>query len=209
MALGDPYVTLDELKTYLKNAKLAPGVSNSDLDPILNSAIQAASDEIETYCGRQFNKETLATAREYTPLSCWTVLVDDFWTTDGLIVQTDDGSGTYSTTLTSSEYFLEPKNGVVNGQSGWPYCRIVLRPLSGRLFFRTDYSVRVTAKWGWNAVPDSVKTACYLMSHDNFKLKDTPFGVAGQTEFGVIRVRNNPMIEAKLKRFRRFKMLGG
>ena len=63
--------------------------------------------------------------------------------------------------------------------------------------------MHVTARWGWPAIPAPVKQAAFLVSAEQWKLKDAPFGVAGFGEFGAIRVRLNPMVTTLLGPYRR------
>jgi hypothetical protein len=209
MALGDPYVSLPDYKEYLV------GQANASLtgqDDNLEDALASASREIESYCARQFNKVTTATAREYTPDGrCWSY-VDDFHTTDDLVVKLDTGGdGTFATTLSSSDYELSPANGIVDGMVGWPYYKI--RLLNGHEF-PCNYGGRsrvlqVTAQWGWNEVPQPVRAACRIMAAETWKLKDAPFGVLGLDEFGVVRVRQNKMAVSKLAPYSKTRLLIG
>jgi hypothetical protein len=48
--------------------------------------------------------------------------------------------------------------------------------------------VKLTGTWGWPAVPDEIKQACLLRAAWLFKRKDTPLGVAGSSDLGMIRV---------------------
>jgi hypothetical protein len=209
VALGDPYVTLSEFKTYLV------GQANSNLtgqDDQFTDAITTASREIEAYCSRQFNKTTSASAREFAPDGCHHTVIDDFHTTTGLVVKLDTaGDGTFATTLTSSQYEIGPANGVVNGISGWPYYE--LRLLNG-LRFPGFYGGRsrvlqVTAQWGWTSVPVPIKAACKIMAAETWKLKDAPFGVLGLDEFGVVRVRQNKLAVSKLAPYAKTRLLIG
>jgi hypothetical protein len=189
--LGDPYATLAELKAYAS-------VQKNTHDDLLGDALSAASRGIELVCHRQFNTDAAATARVYRPLHGRIVEVDDFHTTTGLVVATDGaGDGTYDTAWTSADFQLEPLNGVVGGQPGWPFSMVravnsLLFPTAGRA------SVQVTAAWGWPAVPTPVKQACLIVAEELFKLKDAPFGVAGMDTYGTVRVRENPMVMRKL-----------
>lgn len=163
-----------------------------DLD--IDNALAVASRGIEKVCGRQFNLATSATARIYYPCSQWLAEVDDFYTTVGLVIATDAGdAGTYPTTWASTDYQLEPLNGVVDGESGWPSWKI--RAVAGRVFPTATRRapLQVTAKWGWTAIPAGVKEACLAVAEDTFKLKEAPFGVAASAEWGVLRVRANPV----------------
>ncbi|SOE25612.1 hypothetical protein [Streptomyces sp. OK228] len=203
MPLGDSYATLAQLHAYMKSSL----DDVTTYDGILTDALASVSREIESHCHRQFNNTDTATDRIYDAGSIFTIRdqwsvtqwveVDDFYDTAGLVVQ----SGT--TTWTASDYKLYPRNGVVDGQPGWPYREI---HAAGSLRFDTSYGVRfetppdvtVTAKWGWASVPTPVKQACLILASETFQIKDAPFGVAGLDQFGVIRVRDNRMAESKL-----------
>lgn len=196
MPLGDSYATLAELKAYMKSSLN----DETMYDSSLTSALASVSREIERHCNRQFNKEDAPTARDYDGDSVFTyrdgsrvihwAAVDDFWDTVGLVVQSDD------TTWISSDYKLYPRNGIVDGQTGWPY-REIRAANPSTLRFDED-GLTVTAKWGWASVPAPVKQACLILAAETFQIKDAPFGVAGMDQFGVIRVRDNRMAAAKL-----------
>ena len=203
MALGDPYATTAELKARMD-------IADTDDDTRLDDALAAASREIETWCRRQFNDAGTPSARLYQPRTCDRLIVDDFSTTTGLVISTDPGGdGTYETTWTASDYLLEPLNGIVSGQTGWPYWRI---RAAGSYTFPTGAvrpAVQVTARWGWTAVPAPVKEACLISAAEAFKLGDAPFGVAGFGEFGSVRVRMNSRAQSLLAPYRRDPVLVG
>lgn len=186
MALGDSYVTQAELKTYLK-------ITTTAYDTQVDDARSVASRAIDKYCRRQFNAAGSATARVFYPATCRRAEVYDVSTTTGLVVKTDTGDdGTYETTWTSSDYQLEPLDGVADGETGWPYTQ--LRAVGSYLFPTSGYRapLQVTANWGWPAVPAAVKQACYLLAKDHFGLREVKFGAAqGGGEFGPIFVRAN------------------
>jgi hypothetical protein len=103
---------------------------------------------------------------------------------DAVLVKTDDGTGTFSTTLASTGYqFLQE-------QPDGPYTKI--RALGGS--FPTAYAygrahtLQITGVWGWPSVPDDVKYAALIEASRLFHRKDSPQGVAGFGEFGSIRV---------------------
>lgn len=191
------YATLLELKKYL-------GISDGTDDDELTGALASTSRGIDKHCGHSFTKDVTATARVYYPRG-HVARVDDFHTTTGLVVATDDGdAGTYGDAWAEADYQLEPLNGVVDGEPGWPYTRI--RAI-GRSFPCTQRApLQVTAQWGWAEVPSPVKQACLIVAAETFKLKDAPFGVAGFGEFGAVRVRENPIACAKLHPYRRGSM---
>jgi hypothetical protein len=71
-----------------------------------------------TYCDRRFFLDSVASARIFVAPSGDYVLTDDIASTTGLVVKVDsNGDGTYPTTLTSSQYQLEPINGIAKGDS--------------------------------------------------------------------------------------------
>lgn len=194
MALGDPYATLAKLKSYLS-------ITDTVDDAEATDALDSVSREIEQFTKRQFNKQVTATARLFgrEAILRGVAWVDDFHTITDLVIATDDGDdGAYSEVWTSSEFELEPLNGIVNGETGWPFYRI--RPLNGQRFptWVDRAPLRVTAQWGWNAVPAPVRQACLILASETLKLKDAPFGVAGFGDMGVVRVRDNPMAAKKL-----------
>lgn len=197
MALGDSYATLIELKTRLV-------ITDVIDDNRLTEALAAASRGIEKTCRRQFNRATVATARTFYPDGHLQAEVDDFHTVTGLVIETDDGGdGAFETLWVAEDYQLEPLNGVVDGELGWPFYSI--RAVRSRRFplriMRAP--LRVTAQWGWSAVPAPVKEAALVLAEDVFKLRDTPFGAGGFGEFGRIRARENPHVAMLVYPYRR------
>lgn len=202
MALGDSYATVSDLTTYMGSPA---NVSSA----LLTAALSAASRAIEQYTGRQFNKTTSASARVYRPDSPVLTWIDDLHTTTDLVIKTDDGDdGTYETTWSASEYQLDPLNGMVDGESGWPYS--VVTAADGRRFpcGHRRPALEVTAQWGWAAVPAPVRQACLIMALEIHKLKDSPFGVAGFEELGTIQIRTamNPLAATLLAPYRRSRL---
>lgn len=206
MALGDPYVELDRLKDYLK---IKP--EKIEQDDNLNDAINSASGEIEKHCNRQFQRTDTASPRVYEPDDEYCVKVDDFWSTTGLVVEVDtNGDGTFSTVVPSSDYEVYPRNGVVDGQTGWPYYEISLVSGSFPVWHRRRGVVRVTAKWGWASVPEAVRQATVIIAAETFQLKDAPFGTAGMDQFGnIYHVRDNRIAAGKLARYCRRRIPAG
>lgn len=198
--IGDPYATLEELKTFTN-------VKQATYDGLLNDALDAASRGIESCTGRQFNKVESASARVYYPEHSCLVEPDDFHTTTGLIVRTATSGGSFDTTWDAEDFEPRPLNGVVDGQSGWPFYEVW--GTGGRLFPTGAHRapVEVTAQWGWASVPLPVKQACLILAAELYKTKDAPFGIAGNDQFGAVRVRENPMVMKKLAAYVRFPVL--
>jgi len=201
MAIGDSYVTPAELKDYMS-------YQGSAQDARMTSVCAAVSREIEDWCHRQFNQAAAATARIYEPLDSCKVFVDDFFTTSGLVIASDDNDdGVFENTWTAADYQLRPLNGLRNGLPGWPFWEIRAVGFSKRFYYTRHASVQVTAQWGWSDIPAPVKEAALMLAADTFQTKDSRFGIAGSDQFGnVTRVRDNVVAQAKLRHYARQKV---
>lgn len=197
MALGDLYIDTTDLKDRLE-------IEDDDDMVRLTGAVEAATHGVNTFCGRQFNDAGAVSARVFKATDGCLAYVDDFSTTTGLIIKTDDDDdGTFERTWAASEYELEPLNGIVDGVPGWPYWRIRYVG-TGRGFPQLRRAgLQVSARWGWTAVPANVTEASRIAAEEIFKLRDTPFGIGGYGDFGVIKVRDNPFTSRMLKKYQR------
>jgi hypothetical protein len=171
-------------------------------------AISTASRAVDAFCGRPFYETGTVQTRVVSPrgMGSWYEIelgeVGDISTsTDLVVATTTNNDGTYPDTWTlNTDFILEPENQISNGVVGWPYERI--RAI-GNKFFPVRYygfrqTVQITATWGWPAVPLPVIQATLILAAQFYKLGDAPFGVAGFGDFGVVRVRDNPMAQALL-----------
>lgn len=213
MAIGDTYISLPELKEYLKirDTKL----SN---DQALEDALTSASREVERLCNRQFNLADEPSPRVYATNTTRGryVTIDDLSTDQGLLVEfSSDGLGTNWTQVPATDYELTPLNGVVGGVPGWPYTEIRFAPWRYN-WFMPYYSktgrFRVTGQWGWTAVPADVRQACMVLAADTYQLKDSPYGVMSD-QFGALLRPSGPsagagtQARAKLARYNRTPLL--
>lgn len=184
---GDVYATLAQLKSALR----FPGVSNTTFDPALNLALDAASREVESYCGRTFsndidasNVRSDAVARVYTPSAMRLLHIDDLYTTDDLEIRwrsADSNAWSDPWPNDGSVYDLEPLNAVVAGQV-WPYNRILLRPY--KVWFRPGWRVQIAGHYGWASVPSPIVQATLIHAAKFYKRAEAPMGVAGTSEGG-------------------------
>lgn len=194
------YVTIDELRAYTKD-------TGSRDETIYQDALNAAQRQIDGVCGRFFYKTTSATAKYFWPDTFSECCTDDFWTSTGLLVDVDvSGNGTYSQSWTlSTDFFLEPLNGTQGGIQGWPNTKLSATFSSKYFPMRQTYlymrpTVRVTAQWGWAAVPEAVKQATKIAATKLYKLSDAPLGYSG-FEAGVVKVRDIPEVMSLLEPF--------
>lgn len=181
MAITNGYVTLADLKTYLK-------IDDSMDDTTLERIITSASRSIDRMTNRRFYVDAAATARTYRAPNSYFVSTDDIGSTTDLVAKTDpDDNGVYQTTFTyNADFICQPLNALAVGR---PYTSIVLVSLSQA--FTSDTlrpNVEVTARWGWPAVPQDIAEACLILSADLYKRKDSIGGVLGLSELGAIRM---------------------
>jgi hypothetical protein len=198
--VANDYCTLAQVKAELK-------ISDAADDSLLNIAISAASQQIDGYCGRRFWQDPAVVVRDYHPESPVVCEVDDISTATGLIVAIDLlGYGVYDTTLTlNTDFILEPKNAAA-AVPAWPYEELHIVPFGQNYFPHTMRpGVRVTAKYGWPAVPDGVTKACLIQAIDLYKAKDAVFGIAGSNDYGQLRVSSgmNRLATALLGSYRK------
>lgn len=190
------YITPDDLRAYI-------GSSTTNSDPVAIAVCTVVSRTIDAMCDRHFYQDAAVSARYFDSDDWYYTEVDDISTTTGLIVATDDAAdGTYSTTWTlNTDYFLEPINQRQGGIGGWPYTRIT--SLSTLIFYKRSVLyrrplVKVTARWGWAAVPDAVRQAALVGAARLFKMKDAPDGFIGVAGWGPVQLRENPEVRALL-----------
>ena len=191
------YVALSELKSAL-------GITVSTDDAFLNLAIDSAEQSIDDLCGRKFSVDGSASARTYRAQP-YLAVTDDISTLTGLVVKTDtSGDGTFDTTWASTDYQVEPLNNLLKTT---PRSVNNLRAVGSYTF--PVYgdglaAVEVTAKWGWPAVPDSIKQSALMLSSRFYSRKSSPLGVIGVGDFGPVRIsRSDPDIAHLLMDYRR------
>ena len=194
VTITNGYCTLDELKAVMR-------IMDTVDDELLESRISEASRVIDQHCDRRFYADATATARVFVANASDVVFVDDISTVTGLVVKTDStGDGTYPTTLTASQFQSEPLNATAKGL---PVTSI--RGTATGVFPTTaaPAGVQVTARWGWPAVPEPVKSACILLAGRLVKRGDSLLGVAGFGDLGAITVRAiDPDVERMLRPYR-------
>lgn len=200
MSLTNPYCTLAQLKAALR-------ITDNVDDSLLEDSINGASRQIDGYCERNFYS-TSAT-RVFTPQNSTICEIDDLVSLTTLKTSTN-GNGTFDVTWAATDYQLEPLNGIASGIAT-PYTRI--RAIGNYLFpefpiwgGNYEATVQVVGTFGYATVPDAVKQATILLAMRQFKRYDSPLGVAGFGDIGVVRVsRVDPDIAALLEPYTKFR----
>jgi hypothetical protein len=198
VAITNGYCTLADVKSALR-------ITDAVDDSLIELSIEAASREIDGYCQRAFY--STSGTRVFNSTDSFVTETDDIISVTTL--KTSDDGVNYDTTWTTSDFQLEPLNGVVAGLTQ-PYTRI--RAVGDYLFpiwsvtgtYSNFAGVQIVGVFGWASVPTAVKQATILLAMRQFKRYDSPLGVAGFGDIGVMRVgRVDPDVEALLMPFKK------
>lgn len=195
---GTLYATVADLKTQLN-------IPSSDTahDDTLEARLAAASRGIDDYTDRRFYLDDAATAKTINPRRR-TIREDDgerlllpwdIGSLSGLIVEV--GSGSSWTAVT--DYETDPDGALDDN-----------KPITGLLCTGSLWQsfptqrVRITARWGYPVLPQVVTDATLLQAARLFKRRQSPEGVLGNSEFGLVRVsRVDPDVAALVDRLAR------
>ena len=208
MAITNGYITQNQLKAFV-----GIPISDSQDDDLLDDAINAASRQIDAFCGRQFYADGSTSARKFFTNDLYRLRVDDISTTTGLVVKyDDDDDGTYETTVSSSDFQVLPINGVVGGIQGNPFYIVELIS-DGNHEWPLDFSsnrprAEITAKWGYATTPEQIRQATLMLASELFAMRNAPLGVAGVGDFGVVNIQQNREITRLIAPFRKGTVLG-
>lgn len=182
MAVVHGYCTTDQIREHLGDTG-----TKIDID-LLERAVTSASRAVDSFTGRRFWQDSAVKVRYFRPESPLIAMVDDISTTTGLIIATDSGADySWSDVWASTDYDLEPDNADQD-ESSYAWWRV--RAVGNFAFTRWNNrrTVKITAKFGWSAIPADVEYASILKSTSLFRRKDAPFGVAGFGDFGPVRI---------------------
>lgn len=179
-AVGEPYASLAELKSQLT-------VAYTGRDSILSQKLAAATTWVNRFTGRTFWLDEEPSMRVFNPTrriaerpDGQLLLVDDIGSDPADIVVETGTTGSW-TALGPADFETSPDNSYVLGQ-----------PVTG--IFRpygwvvgVSSRIRITAAWGWPAIPDAVVEATLLKATRLYSRKDAPQGVISN-EWGSARV---------------------
>jgi hypothetical protein len=201
MAIIDGYCSLADVKSALR-------IQDTVDDSLLELSIEAASREIDGFCERVFTSSTAV--RVYRPTDVFTVETDDIQSITTLKTDTN-GDGAFEITWATSDFQLEPLNGISGGIKSPFY---IIKAVGEYLFpiyeprnvNSNDASVQVSGVFGFATVPTAIRQATILLAMRQFKRYDSPTGVMGFGDLGVMRVgRVDPDVEKLLMPFRRMR----
>ena len=182
MAITRGYLTLAEYKLY-------KDITSSDTndDVILENIIESASRFIDNYTGQFFYKSTGAT-KYFTALDPNVLFIDNLYGITTL--KTDENcDGTYEITWNTGQntgdFYLMPFNA---SEDGLAYNRIEVNPEGDYVFPPNIKGVQIAGDWGYSAVPDAIRQACYeiVNSYHGHRSGQNLTGEAQITAAGVV-----------------------
>lgn len=198
MVVVNGYADRDDLKEWVE-----VDAGDTELDNLLDKAINAASRGIDNYTKRHFYQ--IVQTRKFTPRS--PVLVR-FGTWDDLasvgeIRVDDDDDGIAEVVLDVSDYTSLPVNR--QGAEELPIRGIFANgvatfPTGGKRPARVEID---GDPWGWPAIPDAVHEASLIQGARLLKRRKSPEGVVGLNMFGTVRMgRLDPDVKRMVKPYR-------
>lgn len=182
MALTNAYCTLADVKASLR-------ITDTIDDALIENSINAASRMIDQYCNRYFYSGQAGETRYYKANDGYVCWIDDMQTITQVQTASIDPT-TFDTTWAVTDYQVLPANRYANG--AW-YPITSITAVENYLFpvYAEIPLVKVTGTFGWNAVPESIKFATIIQASRLFKRLESPLGVAGVSDLGILRVGYN------------------
>lgn len=195
MPITNGYCTLTEVKAVLRLT------DNTD-DTLLEKAVEGASRRIDGYCGRFFY-QTTKTIKLF-PVDEFSVGIPDLATANGLVLKTDTaGDGTFATTWSASDYYLEPTDVALQGR---PYTRITAQGAKSFPFLYQPPrpTIELTGTFGFPSIPNDVREACLLLSIRGFGRYNAALGVVGFGDMAIQVRAVDPDVRDLLSPYRVF-----
>lgn len=182
MAITNGYCTLADVKAALR-------ITDTIDDTLIESSVNSASRMIDQYCNRNFYSGSAGEVRYYKAndgFICW---IDDAQTITEIKTSSTDPL-IFDTTWQSGDYQVLPANRWANG-AYYPITGITATDNYLFPVWADMALVKVTGTFGWASVPDSIKFATIIQASRLFKRLESPLGVAGVSDMGIMRVGSN------------------
>ena len=170
-------------------------------------AVESASRLIDAYCGRNFLLGGTAT-RYYNTDDPYVVQIDDARSISAVSTSSSENGVfdiSFNMTPRTGDIQAEPINDYVGGLV-WPFTR--LRAIGDYVFpVDKENTVEVTAVFGFPNIPVTVTQATILQSSRIFARLQSPLGVAGFGDMGIMRVGRSldPDVSQLIEGYRRFR----
>lgn len=178
MAIGDPYITRDQLKAVLGIA-----LDDTTENTLIDRAIRGASRAIERRSGWPTFWKTTAAETRTIDVTRRIVRVRTLgWLFDKILLRNGIASATGFAVAGYSNPVLLPEDAF---DEGAPADAI---RLPGGGSYGSYGTLDITAQWGWPSVPDDITMATQMQAHRYYNRKGSPEGVAGSAEWGITRI---------------------
>jgi hypothetical protein len=205
MAITNGYATLADVK-------LAARITDTIDDALLELSIESSSRDIDAYTERVFySTGATAVSRVYIPQDIYLVETDDIISVTTIKSDTS-GDGVFDQLWAATDFQLEPLNGRAGGIDT-PFTRIravgeYLWPVyEPRNVNANQAGVEVTGVFGFATVPTAIRQATILASLRAYKRYESPTGVLGFSDMGVVRVgRLDPDVQRLIDPYRKLRM---
>jgi hypothetical protein len=201
LAIVNGYASLNEVKAALR-------ITDAVDDSLLEMAVESASRLVDGHAGRRFWSAGTA-SKFFVAQDDYVCEVDDIVSPNIVLQTSNNADGIFDTTWDLDDYQLEPLNGELDGIA-WPYTSIraigdYLWPISGG-----EALVKVTAVFGWPSIPIAIKQATIIQASRIFKRLDSPLGVAGFSDLGIMRVSRDldPDVAQLVMPYKRMRNIG-
>lgn len=198
MAIVNGYVSRNDVKNALGLGTAAMTPEDDEIDQVVNSVSRAIDDA----CGRFFYSAAgtvLYTAEDFLYLP-----IDDFSAITAVVID-EQNTGTPNVTLTTgTDYRPEGTSAI----PGFPYTAIRITSFGTKtLPVGVTEGVSVQGTRGFAAVPQPIVAATLLQCVRTHARRNSPYGVAGSPDGGIIRLlsRLDPDVELMIRPYRRVK----
>jgi hypothetical protein len=198
VAIVNGYVTRNDVKNALGLGTAALTPEDDEIDQVVNSVSRAIDDA----CGRFFYSAAgtvLYTAEDFLYLP-----IDDFSAITAIVID-EQNTGTPNVTLTASTDYRPEKSTAI---PGFPYTAIRIASFGTKTFpVGVTEGVSVSGTRGFAAIPQPIIAATLLQCVRTHARRNSPYGVAGSPDGGIIRLlsRLDPDVELMIRPYRRVK----
>lgn len=174
-------------------------------DQLLCDVITSVSRGIDKQTSRYFYKSTASEERYFTANNYSRVFVGDVVSVTALSTDTLDGSRTYPVAWSATDYDLWPYDAAT-GSEPEPY-RFIEVTTAGLYQFPVSVrkGVKLSAVFGWSAVPEMINSACLIWSARLYKRYATPLGTSAMSTLGAMSIKvppPDPDVELMLSNYR-------
>ena len=179
MAVTNGYCSLADVKASLR-------ITDTIDDALIENSINAASRMIDQYCNRYFYSSSVGEVRYFKANDGFVCWIDDAQSITTLETSSTDPL-LFDTTWNVGDYQVMPANRYANGA----YYPITAITATDNYLFPVwaDIAlVKVTGQFGWPSVPEPIKFAAIIQASRLFKRLESPLGVAGVSDMGIMRV---------------------